>query len=117
MGLEASDWRLHGLATSDNGTKALAGVKQAIQIVAKHHGVPSPWWLGLLGKAALRTLLWVAPKVVPLPLETYLAYHFTKVGDQTRLFIDTYIRIGKSLALPTDSLEALEAQLLPAAAG
>jgi len=116
MGLEASDWKFSTLSSSDYGPQALDGVREAIKIVSRHHTVSEPWWTKLLGKATLQAMLWIAPKVVPLPLEIYLDYHFTKVGDQTRLFMDTYIRMGQEQGLPTSSLETLRGQILAAAA-
>ena len=116
MGLEASHWRFSELSRSEHGPRALAGVREAITVVSKHHGRPRPWWLNLLNLTTLRLLLWVAPKAVPLPLETYLGFHFTKVGDQTRLFIDTYIRLAQEQGLPAHALTALRTTLTKLAA-
>ena len=32
----------------------------------------------------------VAPYLLPLPIETYLRVHFTKVGDQTLFFLKSW---------------------------
>ena len=116
MGLEASDWKFEQLSKSEHGPRALAGVREAIAVVSTLHGITRPWWLPLLTMGTLRALLWVAPKAVPLPLETYLGFHFTKVGDQTRLFIDTYIRLAETQGQPSQALTALRSQLAQLAA-
>lgn len=56
---------------------------------------------------AMRSLLWLAPPLSPFPLETYLHYHFAKVGAQTREMFDGWISGGHEAGLPTASLEAL----------
>ena len=54
----------------------------------------------------MRAVLWFAGKV-SLDLETYLAYHFTKVGVQTRVLIAEYfdmVRLRMSQLAPTVAL-------------
>ncbi len=116
MGLEASNWKFKHLANSEHGPRALNGVREAIAVVSALHGVSRPWWLPLLTMPTLRALLWAAPMAVPLPLETYLGFHFTKVGDQTRLFIDTYIRLAETQGKPSHALTALRSHLKELAA-
>jgi len=56
----------------------------------------------------VRLALAVAPRLMPLDLETYLRVHFTKVGDQTRDFLRTYTSLGEAAGLPTGALARLE---------
>lgn len=107
VGLEAEGWRFGNLARGEFLRRSIAAAREAILIVARHHGVRPPWWRYCLSPLLVKALLAVAPWVVPLPLETYLGFHFTKVGDQTRLYMDTYAALGRTFGLPTDSLEAL----------
>jgi hypothetical protein len=58
----------------------------------------------------------VASLVVPLPLETYLRVHFTKVADQTRHAMATYLDDARAAGLPTAGLERLMALPAPAIA-
>ena len=49
----------------------------------------------------------VAELVRGMPLEPYLAFHFTKVGAQTRLMLDQYIERARSHNLPSTHLQSL----------
>lgn len=55
----------------------------------------------------MRMILRLAPWFAPLPLEAYMKAHFTKVGDQTRLALRTYIELGRSAGLDIDALATL----------
>ncbi len=116
LALEAGEWKFSELAGPYHGPRALEGLREAFKIVSTHLNQPVPFWLRFVNMASLRSLLWLAPKFVPLPLETYLAFHFTKVGEQTRLFIDTYIQLGETHELPTRALKALRRPTMEAAA-
>ena len=48
-----------------------------------------------------------SPWLIPIDLETYLAYHFTKVGDQTRAHLEHWIESGNSAGLSTSALSRL----------
>jgi 2-dehydropantoate 2-reductase len=52
-------------------------------------------------------VLGLAPYLLPFDLETYLRYHFTKVGAQTRAAIAVYMELGAALGLPSAHLEQL----------
>jgi 2-dehydropantoate 2-reductase len=56
-------------------------------------------------------VLRLAPVLMPFDLETYLAYHFTKVGDQTRQHLQTLIEVGRARKLPVEAIVALRATL------
>lgn len=111
VALEAADWKLSGLRECSRLELATEASRQAMDIVAAHLGVPAPATRIGVRPAMMWLLLSAAPHVVPLPLETYLEYHFTKVGDQTRAMMDTYQRLGREHDLPTDKLQALGALL------
>ena len=111
VGLEASDWTFEGFRRGPYARLSLEGVSEALAIVSAHQNLPTPYWGRLLGRVSLRTALWLAPRIVPLPLEAYLQYHFTKVGAQTRFFIDAYIEIGLTHGLSTAALSVLRASI------
>jgi 2-dehydropantoate 2-reductase len=50
---------------------------------------------------------WIAPHVLPVPLEAYIKAHFTKVGPQTRQLIAGYAAEARERGLPSGSLDAL----------
>lgn len=111
VALEAVDWKIADLRSCDRLKLATDASREAMDIIAAHLGVPAP-----ASRMGVRpTIMWLiltaAPHVVPLPLETYLKYHFTKVGDQTRATMDTYLRLGAEYDLPTERLQELTALL------
>ena len=53
----------------------------------------------------------LAKVVIPLDIETYLQYHFTKVGDQTRMFLDNYAALAETQERSAANIESLRAAL------
>ena len=76
-------------------------------IVAQKTGGKQPVARFFFRPWLLKILSLIAPKLMPLPIETYLKYHFTKVGDQTRLIVETYESLGNRFGLPTDAIKEL----------
>ena len=90
--LEASQWQFSALTKNADLQKAMIKAqRQAFAAIASDTNTRKPWWHRLIMPWLLNLLLKVAPKVVPLDLETYFQVHFTKVKDQTKLFMQTYI--------------------------
>ena len=106
--LELSQWSLAACRVRLDGA-----VREAVDAMAKKHGarawlpklVASPW--------LLRIALLVAPRLAPLPLERYLAYHFTKVGAQTRVMMHGYLAAADDEGVEAPHLRALVAALPP----
>lgn len=111
VALELGEWTVRGAVRAGTLDLGARGAREAIAIVRAHLGTP-PSGIGLLARPrVLRTGLWFARPLIPLPLETYLKEHFTKVGEQTAEFLDGYIVKGKAADLPTAALEQLAADL------
>lgn len=112
VALEAEQWSFRKLKEApDVMALAAASATQALAIVEKETGRRAPASLRGLGTGSVRALMGVADTVLPLPIQPYLAYHFTKVGDQTRQMIRTYIDKGRQYGLPTDRLQELTLQI------
>ncbi len=111
VGLELSGWSLERLRHGPHLRPSLAAAREALAIVAAELKRPEPLWAGALRPAALGALLRLAHVAMPLPVEIYLQQHFTKVGDQTRAMLQTYIDKGVEQGLGTRALEALIAEL------
>ncbi|MCU1500195.1 MAG: hypothetical protein JWM47_4148 [Acidimicrobiales bacterium] len=109
--LEAESWSFKGLARSPRLALAVRGAQEVFALVTKKTGATPPIPLRTFMAAIMRFLLKVAPKFVPLDLETYFQVHFTKVGDQTRLSMREYIEQARTLGLPTGALTELLAGL------
>ena len=80
--------------------ETLEGVELAI-------GEKRPLPSRLLGPFGLSALTRVAGLVPPFDLEVYLKVHFTKVGDQTRLFLQDYIDQRLQSGLDSPALQEL----------
>lgn len=102
--LEGAGWSFRALLRSQRLREAVAAGREALRVMAHRRGRPAPLVMRLLGPLALRAVLAIAPRIMPFDLETYLRVHFTKVGDQTRDFLRTYLAQGRSAGLPTDAL-------------
>lgn len=116
VALELGGWTVDGAVRAGKLALGARGAREAIDVVRARLGKP-PFGTGLLARAGvLRTGVFLARPFIPLPLEIYLQEHFTKVGDQTREFLDGYIAKGKAAGLPTAALEQLAAELATARA-
>lgn len=119
VALELEGWSLPALRRGRWWKLAGRAAREALAVVeaevGKRPGVAlraaSQSWI-------LRPVLCAAPLLMPLPLESYLKYHFTKVGDQTRFMMGEYVARGADHDLPTGALrelvEALKGQAVPA---
>jgi 2-dehydropantoate 2-reductase len=59
----------------------------------------------------VRVALTLARPLTPFDLEAYLSFHFTKVGAQTRLMLETYARLAEKSALSSAALNELRSAL------
>jgi ketopantoate reductase len=110
--LELEAWSLKGLRKSERLAIATAASKEALATVAAYTETAVPGLMSCLVRPCLMGLvLGIAPTATPFPLEVYLKYHFTKVGDQTRFMIETYIETGKKHGLESPNLATLLASL------
>jgi 2-dehydropantoate 2-reductase len=109
--LETNAWKLGTLPGSDALALGLSASREALAVAAREAGASTLALRQLLRPLLWRFLLPLSRKLLPLDLETYLHYHFSKVGVQTRLMLDTYIRVGRRHGLPVTSLQQLRAAL------
>jgi 2-dehydropantoate 2-reductase len=107
-GLEAAGWRFERFLQPDSLERVHHAAREAVRIVARHTGANASFVLPLLRPALFKALLPVASRLVPIDLETYLRVHFTKVGDQGRAILRTYIALGKSAGLPVRHLQEFQ---------
>ncbi|MDX1694440.1 MAG: 2-dehydropantoate 2-reductase N-terminal domain-containing protein [Ketobacteraceae bacterium] len=106
--LEASDWQFDQLKSNvELQEQMLQAQSQAFDAVSWQTDTPPPLWRHAIKGWVIRLLLRTAPKVVPLDLETYFQVHFTKVKDQTKLFMNTYIASAEKHDLEAADLIAL----------
>ena len=111
VGLEASGWSFSRFRGSDTMALACDAAQEAQQIVARFHGVRRPLWRIAIRSGVMGLVLRIASRVVPLPFETYLRVHFTKVGDQSRKLMQSYLRIAGEKGVAVDAIPRLVAEL------
>jgi 2-dehydropantoate 2-reductase len=110
--LESVGWRFDDLRSRGHLRLALRASRQALDIVAHRRGIRAPLGVRLATHAPfVRSGLRLAPAVTPFDFETYIRVHFTKVGDQTRDMLRTYLDWARETGLPTGALERVHARI------
>jgi 2-dehydropantoate 2-reductase len=107
--LEQAGWSFRTVRQPGRLALAARAAREALRVMAHRDRRPAPWPLRFVNRPlAVRLALAVAPRLMPLDIETYLRVHFTKVSDQTRDFLRTYLTLGRAAGLPTGALAQLE---------
>ena len=88
--LELEGWKFDGLARGRWLESALRAMGDTLGIVEAVKGKSRPLWSRFFSAFWVKVGLKVAPHLLPLPIETYLRVHFTKVGDQTLFFLKSW---------------------------
>lgn len=105
--LEGAGWSWAAIRQGDGFQVATRAFGEAVAIAGRELDQKPPFWTRLIGPLAMRVAMITTPWIIPIDLETYLAYHFTKVGDQTRAHLDHWIARGAAHQMPTDALRRL----------
>jgi 2-dehydropantoate 2-reductase len=110
--LEASGWSFANIrAERELLTLTNEAVFQAVAVSANDYGLKVPLWARLIRPWQVRLLSRVAKRLIPLDIEEYLQFHFTKVGDQTRQGMARWISLGDAAGLPTGAIVRLRDRL------
>ena len=88
--LELEGWKFEGLANGRWLESALRAMGDTLGIVEAVKGKSRPLWSRFFSAFWVKAGLKIAPYLLPLPIETYLRVHFTKVGDQTLFFLKSW---------------------------
>ena len=112
-GLEGAGWSFSRFKSSPLLDISHNAAREAVDAVANQQKVKVPLPMRMVRPWMVRMAIRLAPIVVPLPLEIYLEYHFTKVGDQTRQMLRDYVQLAQTASLPHAGIEALSGRLLP----
>ncbi|WP_230467392.1 ketopantoate reductase family protein [Lujinxingia vulgaris] len=108
--METVGWRLDRLR-DEKLSELVATMSQIRAILEATLGASAPLPMRLLTPATVKLLTRIAPRVPPFNFEVYLQVHFTKVGAQTRMFLDDYVAKGQAHNLPTGAIAELREQL------
>lgn len=109
VALEAAGWSLGALRRGEMVEVAARAAQEAIRVVARSLAVPPPFFRFFVRAWVLRLVLLVAPRLVPLDLEVYLAHHFGKVRPQTRELLLGYLDGARKHAIDAPALTELAA--------
>lgn len=106
--LEANDWNFDQLkANKKIQQQMITAQRQAFNTIAKDNNKRPPIWNNWLKPWMVRVAIRFAPKALPMDIETYFQFHFTKVKDQTKLFMQNYIESATKNGLPVSELATL----------
>ncbi|HXH75912.1 MAG TPA: 2-dehydropantoate 2-reductase N-terminal domain-containing protein [Bacteriovoracaceae bacterium] len=111
-GLELADWSFKKFNQKSKLSEVCQAANEAAQIISKKQNQNTPWAFSLLTPTSIRALMKLVPCVIPLDIETYLKVHFTKVGDQTRMYMKGYLDSGKGQGMAAPGLERLTTSLV-----
>ena len=109
--LELEGWKFERLAQGSWLKAALEAMSETLGVVEAVKGNARPLWSRVFSAFWVRAGLKVAPYLLPLPIETYLRVHFTKVGDQTLFFLKSWQTSAEEVGVSTEHLRSLAASL------
>lgn len=109
--LEAAGWSLDALMADGELLQLTSeAVREASGAAAHSLGVSVPLWVRWMRPWQLRLLARLARRTLPLDLETYLRFHFTKVGEQTRMSLERWIATAEEAELPSQAMRAIQSR-------
>lgn len=106
-GLEASKWSISGFVKGAWLSLSIDASKEALAVVAAHLDRRPAIVRHILAPLPVRAALTLARPLAPFDLEAYLSFHFTKVGRQTRLMLETYAMLADKHGLSNVALREL----------
>ena len=109
--LELSGWSFRELRAGDNLTLAAQAAREAIRASALDLGTDPGMAEKLPYRSLLSMLLAAGPALSPVPLEAYMKFHFSKVGKQTRMMLDSWLILAEEHQVPAPALSELRRRL------
>jgi 2-dehydropantoate 2-reductase len=108
VALEGAGWSFEELRHGPWLALAARASREASKITEQTLGKPAPMGGALVRPFFVRLVLLAAPLFLPFDLEKYLRFHFTKVGDQSRLLIRDYTQAAEQSGMDAPALRELE---------
>lgn len=112
IGLELEGWSWKAVRSGGRLGQVTAAQREALKIMALHHHIAPPPWRALLRAGPTALAVGLAPRLTPFDLEVYFRYHFTKVGDQTRDTVKTYLALADVQGVSAPALRDLYEELV-----
>jgi 2-dehydropantoate 2-reductase len=110
-GLEVAGWSIEEFVRGPWLATSLSASREALAAVSVTLQRPPAGVRRVLHAPLVRFALSAARRLTPFDLEAYLSFHFTKVGLQTRLMLETYESHARAAGLGADSLRKLRSAL------
>lgn len=107
LALEKADWSFEKMKSGDYLKDACDATLEVVRIGCRKQQIAEPMSMKFVRPMFVRMIMNLAPKILPLDIETYLKVHFTKINDQTRLHMQDFLRAGNELGLPTKALQRI----------
>lgn len=99
VALEVEGWSFQQMRRGRRLADTAAAVRECLAVAQREAG-PSCFWRAVSVMLMHGWLIWLllllSPLVMPFDFEVYLKYHFCKVGDQTKQYIDEFVQRGRS---------------------
>ena len=105
--LQLEGWRFNSLRRGPHLALAMNASREILEVMAEDTGFRPPWWRRFLKPWLGKVMMTFAKRMMPFDIEVFLAYHFTKVGDQTVALLTTFSSIAASKKLHTPALMQL----------
>jgi len=107
--MDLSGWTFEGLRTGGRLEIAVEAAKEAVRATCTTFGQPIPKRLLVFTPHLIRLQLWMnlGRWLLPFDIERFLAWHFSKVSDQTLMFMQQCEEMANKLGLPADNLKIL----------
>jgi 2-dehydropantoate 2-reductase len=109
--MECAGWTFAGLRTPRWSQLSADAVDEAMTISCAHLGIGRGPMAMLASPLVIRLATRLLPLVAPMDFEAFLRVHFSKVGEQTQLALDTWVAEGRARSLPVANLVALADEL------
>lgn len=107
-GLESVGWSFQNLRSNKEVLRRICNaINEAHELLEILLDTRRPLATRLLSPTSFRGGLIAAPRVTPFDLEIYFQVHFTKVGAQTRRFLEDYIRLRSDREMASPAITAL----------
>jgi hypothetical protein len=106
--LESCEWSFARYRRSAELVRAHDAARCAVRTVSAELGRRAPLW-SHVGAWPMRLFFWGAPRMMPFDVETYTRVHFTKVREQTQLFLSGYEKRAEQHAIDPSPLRLLRA--------
>lgn len=105
--LEMNGWKLDSFGNKDTAERMTNSLQDAFAVIAKKMNVAQPKLLFLLNSFFYKSAIAIARWMMPFDLETYLEFHFTKVGPQMRMGLENIKKDARVLGVDTPFLDLL----------